>query len=175
MDIPTNPPTPIQPVEEEFTNSPLYDLPFDYRPISRPFTVAIAGPDRHGGALPHLVVVDAHSTGRAWAKALAWFLTEHETADAYVVAGRSFEGAPGELFEWVWTDLRLESQLQDALGDLAGQAAETVDRLQDLTRHLVAERGSILPGREEEYLTAVRNAAVAAWPLVLEMARHDGS
>ncbi|MFF1834195.1 hypothetical protein ACFVXE_08310 [Streptomyces sp. NPDC058231] len=154
-----------QPVEVEFTGAPMYELPLDYRQTVRAFTVAVAGPGRHIGELPHLFVVDGYSTESAWAKVLAWYMVEHETVDALVVAGESFEGAPPRVGSY-WHDLRAEYARQEALDDLADQAAEMVAGFNEETRDLA--------DRPAEHETAVGDAAFSAWPLVLQLAENDG-
>lgn len=125
----------------------MYELPLDYRQTVRAFTVAVAGPGRHIGERPHLFVVDGYSTESAWVKVLAWYMVEHETGP-------------------YWHDLRAEYARQEALDDLADQAAEMVAGFNEETRNLA--------DRPAEHETAVGDAAFSAWPLVLQLAENDG-
>ncbi|WP_327123699.1 hypothetical protein [Streptomyces sp. NBC_01727] len=154
-----------QPVEAKFTGAPLYDLPYDYRQTVRAFTVAVAGPGRHIGELPHLFVVESYSTESAWAKVLSWYMVEHETVDALVVAAESFEGTPPKVGPY-WHDLRPECARQETLDDLADQAAEMVAGFNEGARDLADQ-----PAEHER---AIGDAAFSAWPLVLQLAENDG-
>ncbi|MFF4292131.1 DUF6884 domain-containing protein [Streptomyces vinaceus] len=146
---------------------PLYgDLGYDYRQTARPFTVAISGPGRHQGELPQSYVVEAHSTEQAWAKATSWYLADAETVDAFVVAAESFEGLPGEDSTVFWLDLRPEFARREALNDLADQAAELIASFREGAKGLDVESA--------EYREAFTAAAHAAWPLLRELAAHDG-
>ncbi|MGW1989618.1 DUF6884 domain-containing protein [Embleya sp. NPDC001921] len=88
-------PTAPQPAEVNAPAAPpLYTLRNDWTERTRVFTVVIAGPERHDGEAPFRVVVEDHSTNRAWAQAMAWFMVNQETIDAYVIAGESHEGLP---------------------------------------------------------------------------------
>ncbi|MGY5035129.1 hypothetical protein ACWC9U_30650 [Streptomyces sp. 900116325] len=102
-----------QPVEAEFTGAPMYELPLDYRQTVRAFTVAVAGPGRHIGELPHLFVVESYSTESAWAKVLA----------------------PPKVGPY-WHELRPEYARQEALDDLADQVTEMVVGFNEVTRNL---------------------------------------
>ncbi|MGC4947745.1 DUF6884 domain-containing protein [Streptomyces sp. DT224] len=167
-------PRPAHPVEEAFAAAPMYEARYDYRQTSRPYTVSVAGPGRHNGERPTRFVIEECGTELAWAKVLAWYMVEHETVDAYVVAGESFEGAPAEGARYYWHDLRGEYARQEALDDLADQAAEAVATLEGETEGLVGEDGTVLPGQEEAYETALGDIAFSAWPLVVAMAANDG-
>jgi hypothetical protein len=162
-----------QPVEVEFTDEPMYRLPYDYRQMPRPFTVTIAGPERHDGESPKTFVVEGYSTEKAWAKALAWYMLDCETVDAHVIAAESFEGIPaaGSGF---WTDLRPEHARREALDDLADQATEAVSRFHAETGHLLDAAGDVASERKGEYEKAFDHASCSAWPLVLELADNDG-
>lgn len=81
------PPVETQPVETEFADAPMYEMPLDYRQTARPFTVVVAGPGRHTGEPGSAFVVEDYSTEKALARVLSWYLLEHETVDALVVAG----------------------------------------------------------------------------------------
>jgi len=163
-----------QPVEAEFIDAPIYELPYDYRSTPRTFTVAVAGPGRHGGEPPAVFVVEEYSTEKAWAKVLAWYLVDNETVDAYVVAGESFEGAPAKGCGYFWQDLRAEYARQEALDDLADQAAEAVTQFHEETNDLVANDGTAREDQRAAYEAAVSEAACAVWPLVLQLADNDG-
>ncbi|MGA5497747.1 hypothetical protein ACPCSP_25625 [Streptomyces cinereoruber] len=167
------PPAPAQPAETEFATAPLYEIAYDYRANARPFTVSVAGPGRHDGEPPALFVVEAHKTEEAWAKVLAWYMVEHETVDAIVVAGESFQGVPAGR-AWFWLDLRPEYVRREALDDLADQAAELIGAFEEETGPLLGEEGEPLPQEQSTYETALGDAAFSAWPLVLELAGNDG-
>ncbi|MGC0418371.1 DUF6884 domain-containing protein [Embleya sp. AB8] len=94
----------------EAASKPPYALPNDWSKRRRTFTVTIAGPERHDGQAPFTVVVEDHSTEKAWAQALAWFLVTQETIDGHVIAEKSYEGLPvvGDERSIVWNDLRSE-------------------------------------------------------------------
>ncbi|MFD6941333.1 DUF6884 domain-containing protein [Streptomyces goshikiensis] len=167
------PPTParLTPAAEDrsFTigTGPLYgDLGYDYRQTARPFTVAISGPGRHQDELPQSYVVEAHNTEQAWARAMSWYLADAETVDAFVVADESFEGLPGEESTVFWIDLRPELARREALSDLADQAAELIASFRKGAKGLDVE--------STEYRESFTAAAHAAWPLLREVAAHDG-
>ncbi|MDX2732950.1 hypothetical protein [Streptomyces sp. PA03-2a] len=82
-----------------------------------------------------------------------------------MVAGESFEGTPPKVGLY-WHDLRPEYARQEALDDLADQAAEMVGQFHEETRGLADRSG--------EHETAVSDAAFSAWPLVLQLAGNDG-
>ncbi|MGJ3558933.1 hypothetical protein ACR6C2_08110 [Streptomyces sp. INA 01156] len=84
---------------ERYGGEPLYgNLLADYSQRERPFTVTVIGPERHdctgrsGSATRY--VLDACSTEKAWAAALAWHIGAEETPDCMVVADESYEGLP---------------------------------------------------------------------------------
>ncbi|MFI9026341.1 hypothetical protein [Streptomyces sp. NPDC053560] len=164
---------PAQPVQELAERGPLYELPYDYKQRERTFTVSVAGPERHEGAKPHAYLVAAHTTSAAWAKVLAWFMTEHDTPDAYVVADASFEGKPDPGSPHLWTDLRPEFARQEALDDLADQAAEVITEFEAATYGITVD-GDVRPDRLAEYGQARSHAQEAGWPLVQLMADNDG-
>ncbi|MBA0053469.1 hypothetical protein E0L36_22095 [Streptomyces sp. AJS327] len=161
------------PVDEVAGRGSLYELPYDYKQTARDFTVAVAGPGRYEGKPPYRYLVKEYSTALAWAKVLAWFMVEQESPDAYVVGALSFEGAPEPGCGYFWTDLRGEFARQEALDDLADQAAETVTEFESKTYGMTRE-GVVLPDRQAEYNQARDAAAAAAWPLVVRMAENDG-
>ncbi|NGO67869.1 DUF6884 domain-containing protein [Streptomyces boncukensis] len=161
------------PVDEVAEHGPLYELPYDYKQTARDFTVTVAGPERHDGEKPYTYLVKEYSTALAWAKVLAWFMVEQETPDAHVVASESFEGVPEPGCGYFWTDLRPEFARQEALDDLADQAAECVTEFQSMTYGMTRD-GAVLPDRQAEYDQVRDAAAVAAWPLVQRMAENDG-
>ncbi|WP_199570565.1 DUF6884 domain-containing protein [Streptomyces murinus] len=163
-----------QPVEAAFTDAPMYEVPYDYRQMRRPYTVSVAGPGRHEGEPTTRFVVEEYKAEMAWAKVLAWYMVEYETVDAYVVAGESFEGAPAKGCGFFWQDLRAEYARQEALDDLADQAAEAVAAFHEQTRGLAAEDGTAREEQRAAYEAAVSDAAFAAWPLVLAVADNDG-
>ncbi|MFJ6014499.1 DUF6884 domain-containing protein [Streptomyces sp. NPDC092952] len=163
-----------QPVETAFADAPMYKVPYDYRQTRRPYTVSVAGPGRHDGEPTTRFVVDEYKAESAWAKVLAWYMVEHETVDAYVVADESFEGAPAKGCDFFWQDLRAEYARQEALDDLADRAAEAVAAFHAQTRGLTAEDGTTREEQRAAYEAAVSDAAVAAWPLVLAVADNDG-
>lgn len=74
---------------------------------------------------------------------------------------------------YFWTDLRPEFARQEALDDLADQAAECVTEFQSKTYGMTRD-GAVLPDRQAEYDQVRDAAAVAAWPLVQRMAENDG-
>lgn len=171
--LPTTATGSSQPIEEAAERGPLYDLPYDYNQRERPFTVTVAGPERHDGEKPYTYVVAEYSTERAWSKALGWFMVEQETVDAHVVAGLSFEGTPERGCGYFWTDLRPEFARQAALDDLADQAAEAVAEFHASTEGMVRD-GDVTTDQQAAYDTKLGDAAYSAWPLVLEMAANDG-
>ncbi|MFF4179678.1 hypothetical protein [Streptomyces sp. NPDC001750] len=135
---------------ERFGGEPLYgNLPLDYRQQERPFTVTIADGER-----PSTYVVDARSTEKAWAKALAWHMEAEESIDCYVLADESFEGLPDGTPGIEWSDLRPEHKRQRDLDDLADQAAELIRQYKE------DGAGHVLEG--------------AAWPMVRQLADLDG-
>ncbi|WP_433856696.1 DUF6884 domain-containing protein [Streptomyces kronopolitis] len=166
-------PVTAQPVESVADRGPLYDVPDDYSQRVRTFAVTVAGPQRHDGEKPYTYVVSEHSTEKAWAKVLAWFMVEQETVDAHVVAGESFEGEPEAGCGYFWTDLRSEFARQEALDDLADQATEAVDAFRNATASLVRD-GDVIADQRTAYDTELGDASYAAWPLVLELAANDG-
>lgn len=124
---------------ERFGGEPLYgQLPVDYSQRVRPFTVVLATPQRHGPTGGRDVyVVNACSTGQAWAKALAHYLTCEEAVDCYVVADDSHEGLPASGRPGVGcSDLRPEYRGQERLDDLTGEAAELCDDLDAKIREI---------------------------------------
>lgn len=162
------------PVEAEFADAPMYDLPPDYRQTARTYTVVIAGPRLYAGERSHVYVVEEYSTERAWAKALAWFMVEYETVDAFVVARSCREGVPSAHSSFYWDDLRPEYARQEALDDLADQATELLTGFDDRTRDMLTGTASVRPGRQGDYDNALGEAAVSAWPLVIQLAKNDG-
>lgn len=163
-----------QNIESEFALNPMYNVPDDYRQTVRAFTVTIAGPERHDGEAPYTLVVDACSTEGAWAKALAWHLLDTERIDAYVIASESFEGVPQRDFRHHWVDLRSEYARRQELDDAADQATEKVGVFREMTVDMVAADGTTHPAWRTAYQTALTDAAVAAWPLVIQLADNDG-
>ncbi|WP_228994709.1 DUF6884 domain-containing protein [Streptomyces sp. DH8] len=155
-----------QPVEPAFADAPMYDVPSDYQQAARPFTVAVAGPGRTEGDPVELFLIEEYNSARAWAKVLAWYMVENETPDAIVVGSESFDGAPDKAHGFVH-DLRGEHARQEALDDLADQAAEQVDAFHESTADLA--------DHSEAYETALAEAAYSAWPLILQVAANDGS
>ncbi|MEU0627736.1 hypothetical protein [Streptomyces sp. NPDC005989] len=140
---------------ERFGGEPLYgNFPLDYRQRERPFTVTIAGVGRYDSEKPSTYVVDACSTEKAWAKALAWHMLADESIDCYVLDDESFEGLPDGTPGFDWSDLRPEHKRQRDLDDLADQAAEL------LRQHEADGTGRV--GKD------------AAWPMVRELAGLDG-
>ncbi|MFE0765398.1 DUF6884 domain-containing protein [Streptomyces smyrnaeus] len=166
-------PPAAQPIEAIAEHGPLYHVPDDYSQRERPFTVTVAGTERHDGEKPYTYVVSECSTEKAWAKVLAWFMVDQETVDAHVVAGESFEGEPEPGCGYFWTDLRPEFTRREALNDLADQATEAVDAFHSATASMVRD-GDVLADQQSAYDTQLGDAAYAAWPLVLELAANDG-
>ncbi|KPI33311.1 hypothetical protein OV450_1399 [Actinobacteria bacterium OV450] len=153
-------------IEAEFARTPMYDVEYDYRQGARPFTVVIAGPGRHAGEGPLAYVVEAHSTEKAWAKALSWYMADSETVDAFVVAGESFEGVPAQDSTLFWLDLRPEFARREALNDLADDAAEALATFREATRGLDV--------KSDAYREAFTAASAAAWPMLRELGANDG-
>ncbi|MGW1659107.1 hypothetical protein [Streptomyces atratus] len=140
---------------ERFGGEPLYgNFPLDYRQRERPFTVTIADAGRYHSERPSKYVVDACSTEKAWAKALAWHMEAEENIDCYVLDEESFEGLPDGAPGFQWNDLRPEYKRQRDLDDLADQAAEL------LRQHEEDGTGHMHEG--------------AAWAMVRELAGLDG-
>ncbi|MFZ3595081.1 hypothetical protein [Streptomyces sp. BH104] len=168
-------PKPIaaHPIESIGADGPLYDVPSDYNQFERPFTVAVAGPGRFQGERPHVYVAAAYTAASAWAKVLGWYRVEYGSPDAYVVASQSFEGEPEPGSGRFWTDLRPEFARQEALDDLADQAAEVVACFEAGTYGMTRD-GEVLPDRRDEYGRALARAQEAGWPLVQQMAVNDG-
>lgn len=160
---------------ERFGGEPLYGpFPDDYSHRERPFTVIIAGPERHDGHKPTKYVVEACSTQIAWAKALAWHMEAEETVDAYVLAAESHEGIPAGDAGFHWSDLRTEHARQRDLDDLADQAAELVSQYEEsVTGHVDAD-GEPLPGRAGYVDEVVSKYESDAWPMVRRLAVLDG-
>lgn len=160
---------------ERFGGEPLYgSFPDDYRHRERPFTVTIAGPERHDGHRPTVYVVNAHSTQTAWAKALAWHMDTEETVNCYVLADDSREGVPGGDSGLHWNDLRTEHQRQRDLDELADQAAELVREYEEAVAGHVDADGEALPDRTGYVDGIVSKYESDAWPMVRKLAVLDG-
>ncbi|WP_059007912.1 hypothetical protein [Streptomyces specialis] len=107
---------------------PLYCLPEEgASPELRDYTVAVAGSSRFNGEEPFFYVLRAPTTEDAWRLALAWHMVIEDDLDAYVVASRSHEGAPGEHAGYAWNDLRPQQ-------DRVRERRELLDRAWDLDR-----------------------------------------
>ncbi|TFV33179.1 hypothetical protein E4K10_30330 [Streptomyces sp. T1317-0309] len=80
---------------ERYGGEPLYgNFPKDYEQTDRPFTVTVAGPERHSGGSPTTYVVEACSTEKAWARTLGWLMETYESPDCLVIEDASYEGLP---------------------------------------------------------------------------------
>ncbi|MEU1853929.1 hypothetical protein ABZ499_32900 [Streptomyces sp. NPDC019990] len=164
---------------ERYGGEPLYgNLPDDYRQTERPFTVTVIGPERHdytgrgGGATRY--VVDACSTEKAWAAALAWHMAVEETPDCMVVADESYEGLPQGRHKLGHIDLRPAHQRRRDLDDLTDEATELTERLEAATaQHLDANR-DILPGKQATYEQAIAKHYFDGWLLVCRLSALDG-
>jgi hypothetical protein len=160
-------PDTTQPVETEFANTPLYDVPLAWHPEPIPYTVTIAGPERHDGERPYVCVVEAHTTEQAWAKALGWFILDQSTTDAFVIADQSSQGLPMPGGGYAWNDLRPATARRHALDDLAHRATLALDN-----HHVADANGGTLPDRPADRTEARAAAARAAWPLIIELAQY---
>jgi hypothetical protein len=164
---------------ERYGGEPLYgNLPADYRQNDRPFTVTVIGPERHdctghsGG--PTRYVLDACSTEKAWAAALAFHIASEETPDCMVVADESYEGLPRGDHKLGHIDLRPEHERRRRLNDLADEAAELVDRFHAESAQYVDGDGEVRPGKQRALETAVSTARFDGWVLVIRLASLDG-
>jgi hypothetical protein len=164
---------------ERYGGEPLYgNLPADYRQNERPFTVTVIGPERHdctgrsGSATRY--VLDACSTEKAWAAALAWHIASEETPDCMVVADESYEGLPQGDHKLGHIDLRPEHQRRRALDDLADEATELTERLDKETARYLDGKGDIRPGKQAAFEGAVANHRFDGWLLVCRLSALDG-
>ncbi|MER7740000.1 hypothetical protein ABTX34_17070 [Streptomyces sp. NPDC096538] len=161
---------------ERYGGEPLYgNLPADYRQDERPFTVAVRGPERHGHTGPSggaaRYVLDACSTEKAWAAALAWHMAAEETPDCYVVADESHEGLPeGRTF----IDLRPAFERRRGLDDLADEATELTERAHTETGRYLDGNGEILAGKLAAHEGAVADHRFDGWMLVCRLSALDG-
>ncbi|MGY3199762.1 hypothetical protein [Streptomyces sp. TE5632] len=164
---------------ERYGGEPLYgNLPADYSQRERPFTVTVIGPERHdctgrsGSATRY--VLDACSTEKAWAAALAWHIAAEETPDCMVVADESYEGMPRGRHELSCTDLGPEHNRRRGLDDLADEATELVKRFDDETAAYMDDNGETRPEKRPAYETAVSNRRFEGWGLVRRLSALDG-
>ncbi|MFI2434687.1 hypothetical protein [Streptomyces sp. NPDC018693] len=161
---------------ERYGGEPLYgNLPADYRQNERPFTVTVIGPERHDctGSVTRYIL-DACSTEKAWAAALAWHIASEETPDCMVVAGESYEGLPQGDHKLSHIDLRPEHQRRRDLDDLADDATELLGRYDCLTGTYVTDSGTVPPEWREAYDNVRRSFWRDGWSLVRKMASLDG-
>lgn len=163
---------PTQPVETAFADTPLYTPPSDWHDAPHPYTVTIAGPERHDGERPYICIVEAHTTEQAWAQALGWFILDQSTTDAYVIADQSSPGLPMPGSTYVWNDLRPTAARRYALDAIAQRAATIVTDLAQATEDLIDENGEILPGHRSTHRRAIADADGAAWSVVEDLARQ---
>lgn len=161
---------------ERYGGEPLYgNLPDDYSQTQRPFTVTIIGPERHDSSgYATRYVVDAYSTEKAWAKALAWHIAIEETPDCMVVADESHEGVPQGRAGLHYSDLRPEHKRQHDIDDLAEQATELVERFDRATAAFIDGQGEIRPEYQAEYQQAVSSHQADGWGLVRTLSALDG-
>ncbi|MFE6551701.1 hypothetical protein ACFVHS_25325 [Streptomyces sp. NPDC057746] len=160
---------------ERYGGEPLYgNLPNDYEQTARPFTVTVAGPERHGGGSPTRYVVEAFSAEKAWARALAWVMENGQSPDCLVIEDASHEGLPGGRSGIDFDDLRPEYARQRNLDDLADTATELVDQFDKATRAHVDDLGDIRPESREEYDKAVAAFRFDGWALVRQLSALDG-
>lgn len=164
---------------ERYGGEPLYgNLPADYRQNERPFTVTVIGPERHdctgksGSATRY--VLDACSTEKAWAAALAWHMASEETPDCMVVADESYEGLPRGDHKLGYIDLRPEHERRRSLDDLADDATELVDGFHAETAKYVDGNGEVRPEKQRAFEAAVSNARFDGWVLLVKLASLDG-
>ncbi|MEU5497934.1 hypothetical protein [Streptomyces griseofuscus] len=164
---------------ERYGGEPLYgNLPDDYRQAERPFTVTVRGPERHdcsgrsGSATRY--VLDACSTEKAWAAALAWHMAGEETPDCYVVADESYEGLPQGQHELGHVDLRPEHERRRGLDELADDATELLGRYDGLTGTYTRGDGRVPPEWQEAYDNTRRSFWRDGWGLVRQLASLDG-
>ncbi|MFD0209142.1 hypothetical protein ACFVH9_08390 [Streptomyces hirsutus] len=164
---------------ERYGGEPLYgNLPADYGQNERPFTVTVIGPERHdasgksGSATRY--VLDACSTEKAWAAALAWHIAAEEAPDCMVVADESYEGLPQDSHRLGHIDLRPEHERRRGLDDLADQATELLSRFGGVTAAYVDDQGEIRPEHREAYGRAVSQYRFEGWGLVRTLASLDG-
>ncbi|GGQ49855.1 hypothetical protein GCM10010250_21790 [Streptomyces althioticus] len=164
---------------ERYGGEPLYgNLPADYRQNERPYTVTVRGPERHGctgpSGGPARYVLDACSTEKAWAAALAWHMAAEETPDCYVVADESYEGLPQGDHKLGCIDLRPAFERRRGLDDLADEATELTERLEAETARYRDGNGEILPGKQAAFEGAVANHRFDGWTLVCKLSALDG-
>ncbi|MFF4726371.1 hypothetical protein ACFY3M_13670 [Streptomyces mirabilis] len=164
---------------ERYGGEPLYgNLPADYRQNERPFTVTVIGPERHdctgrsGSATRY--VLDACSTEKAWAAALAWHMAAEETPDCMVVADESYEGLPQGDHKLGHTDLRPAHNRRRELDDLTDDATEMLTRYDCLTSVYVTDDGQVPPEWREAYDNTRRSFWRDGWGLVRKLSSLDG-
>ncbi|MFF2940215.1 hypothetical protein ACFVSQ_10270 [Streptomyces niveus] len=164
-----------QSTPERYGGEPLHaGLPRDYSQTERPFTVTVAGPERYDGGRPTTYVLDACSTEKAWARALAWHMAAEETPDCFVVEDGSFEGTPGGRAGVDWSDLRPECQRQRALDGLADYATELVRAFDEATRAHMGPDGEVRQEHRPAYERAVSRVRFDGWTMVRALSALDG-
>ena len=153
-------------------NKPLYvGLDFDdYAAERRPFTVTVAGAERHDGEAPYVYVVEDHSRELAWGQALAWHIVNQEDIDSYVVASESFDGVPPEDFKGHWNDLRPDAKRLARLESLTKEAKTKVDAFQAATDAFLDENEEVKEECQADWDRAKSEAEPGGWELVEDLA-----
>ncbi|MFC9604584.1 hypothetical protein ACFTTN_14135 [Streptomyces niveus] len=160
---------------ERYGGEPLYaGLARDYSQTERPFTVTVAGPERYDGGSPTTYVLDACSTEKAWAQALAWHMAAEETPDCFVLEDGSFDGMPSGRAGIDWSDLRPEYRRQRALDGLADEATELVRAFDEATRAHMDPDGEVRQEHRPEYEQAVSQVRFDGWAMVRALSALDG-
>lgn len=161
-------------ITPERFDKPLYDgFPMDdYAAQQRPFTVTVAGAERHDGEAPYVYVVEGHSQELAWCQALAWHIVNQEDLDSYVVAAQSFEGVPPEDFKGHWNDLRPEAQNRARLEELGKRVAKLNSEYLDAIAPFMDDEGNVEEDSRREYDMAADEYGTQALELVGDIAMH---
>lgn len=133
----------------------LYDIPQEYpgdwTEAPKPFTVTVAGPERHDGEKPYTYVLDALYTEEAWVKALAWHMVENIALDAYVVASQSHEGLPPEDAGYQWNDLRPNQARSATITTVTAGAKDLTSRYDAAVKPYMTEDGDVDPDSYRAY------------------------
>jgi hypothetical protein len=161
---------------ERYGGEPLYgNLPADYRQNERAFTVTVIGPERHDGSGgPARYVVEACSTEKAWAAALAWHIATEETPDCMVVADESYEGMPQGAHQLDHIDLRPAHERRRELDDLTDEATDLLARYDCLTGTYVDNDGRVPPEWREAYDNTRHSFYREGWGMIRKLSALDG-
>ena len=144
----------------------------DYADQVSPFTVTVAGAERHDGEAPYVYVVEDHSRELAWGQALAWHIVNQEDIDSYVVASESFDGVPPEDFKGHWNDLRPETKGRAKLEELGQRAAKLNSEYLDAIAPFMDDEGNVKEGSYREYDAAADEYGTQALELVGDVAMY---